>query len=65
MTLFTLDNVSFDVPDRRLVDSLSLSVETGITALVGRNGSGKSTLLKMLAAQTLPLIHISEPTRPY
>jgi len=54
MTLFTLDNVSFDVPNRRLVDSLSLSVETGITALVGRNGSGKSTLLKMLANQTRP-----------
>jgi iron complex transport system ATP-binding protein len=54
MTLFSLNNVCFDVPSRRLVDSLTLSVETGITALVGRNGSGKSTLLKMLAAQTRP-----------
>ncbi|WP_083101038.1 ABC transporter ATP-binding protein [Pseudophaeobacter leonis] len=54
MTLFSLNNVCFDVPNRRLVDRLTLSVETGITALVGRNGSGKSTLLKMLAAQTRP-----------
>jgi iron-chelate-transporting ATPase len=52
MTLFTLENVCFDVPKRRLVDHLSLAIKPGITALVGRNGSGKSTLLKMLAAQT-------------
>jgi len=54
MTLFTLENVCFDVPKRRLVDRLSLAIKPGITALVGRNGSGKSTLLKMLAAQTRP-----------
>ena len=54
MTLFTLENVCFDVPKRRLVDHLSLAIKPGITALVGRNGSGKSTLLKMLAAQTRP-----------
>ncbi|MFG6559696.1 ABC transporter ATP-binding protein [Sulfitobacter sp. 1A15299] len=54
MSLFTLDHITFDVPGRRLVDDLSLRIETGITALVGRNGSGKSTLLKMLAAQTRP-----------
>lgn len=54
MTLFTLENICFDVPGRRLVGELSLSVATGITALVGRNGSGKSTLLKMLASQISP-----------
>ncbi|SEK28077.1 ABC transporter ATP-binding protein [Pacificibacter marinus] len=56
MTLFTLENICFDVPGRRLIDGLSLSVGTGITALVGRNGSAKSTLLKMLAAQTHPSV---------
>jgi iron-chelate-transporting ATPase len=54
-TLFTLTDVSLDVPGRRLIDSLSLDIAAGaVTALVGRNGSSKSTLLKLLAAQTRP-----------
>ena len=52
MTLFTLENVCFDVPKRRLVDHLSLAIKPGITALVGRNGSGKSTLLRIAAGLT-------------
>lgn len=46
---FTLDNASFQVPGRTLLQPLSLTFPPGkVTALIGHNGSGKSTLLKML-----------------
>lgn len=55
MTLFPLSDVSYDVPGRRLIDTLSLEITEGaVTALVGRNGSGKSTLLKLIAGQNRP-----------
>lgn len=46
---FTLKNTSFEVPDRTLLQPLSLTFPPGkVTGLIGHNGSGKSTLLKML-----------------
>lgn len=49
------DTVSVGYPDRSVIDTLSLAVETGkITVLVGPNGSGKSTLLKAMA-RLLPM----------
>ncbi len=55
LSLFSLTDVSFDVPGRRLIDHLSLEIAEGaVTALVGRNGSGKSTLLKLIAGQNRP-----------
>lgn len=46
---FALDNASFQVPGRTLLQPLSLTFPPGkVTALIGHNGSGKSTLLKML-----------------
>ena len=48
-TTFQLENASFRVPGRTLLQPLSLSFTPGkVTALIGHNGSGKSTLLKML-----------------
>lgn len=48
-TTFTLDNVSFTVPGRTLLQPLSLAFPAGkVCGLIGHNGSGKSTLLKML-----------------
>ncbi|ATZ10710.1 Fe3+-hydroxamate ABC transporter ATP-binding protein FhuC [Erwinia amylovora] len=48
-TTFTLDNVSFSVPGRTLLQPLSLSFPAGkVCGLIGHNGSGKSTLLKIL-----------------
>ena len=55
MSLFTLSNVTFDVPGRRLIDGLSLTLQEGVvTALVGRNGSSKSTLLRLISGQSRP-----------
>ena len=48
-TTFALENASFHVPGRTLLQPLSLTFTPGkVTALIGHNGSGKSTLLKML-----------------
>lgn len=52
MTLFQIDNLSYDVPGRRLLDNLSLTLPKGrMIGLIGHNGSGKSTLLKLLSRQ--------------
>ncbi|AGK50266.1 putative siderophore transport system ATP-binding protein YusV [Burkholderia thailandensis MSMB121] len=48
-------NLSLGYGPRRIVDSLSLSIESGrITVLLGPNGSGKSTLLRALAGLLAP-----------
>lgn len=48
-TTFSLEGVSFCVPNRTLLAPLSLTFAPGkVTGLIGHNGSGKSTLLKML-----------------
>jgi iron complex transport system ATP-binding protein len=44
------DKVSVGYPERRVIETMSLAMQTGkIMALVGPNGSGKSTLLKAMA----------------
>lgn len=55
MTVFSLSDVTYDVPGRRLVDGLSLDISAGkVTALLGRNGSGKSTLMRLISGQLRP-----------
>ena len=55
MTLFSLNEVTLDVPGRRLIDGLTLDIAEGaVTALIGRNGSSKSTMLKLIAGQLRP-----------
>lgn len=50
--LFALEDVSFSVPGRMLLQPLSLTLPARrIVGLIGHNGSGKSTLLKILARQ--------------
>jgi ferric hydroxamate transport system ATP-binding protein len=52
---FTLDNASFAVPGRILLQPLSLSFPQGkVCGLIGHNGSGKSTLLKILGRHHQP-----------
>lgn len=52
MTLFSLTDLTVDVPGRRLLQGVTLDIPQGkLVALIGHNGSGKSTLLKTLARQ--------------
>ncbi len=54
---FALDNASFAVPGRVLLQPLSLSFPGGnVCGLIGHNGSGKSTLLKLLGRHHAPAV---------
>lgn len=53
--MFQLDNISISVPERTLLQDLSLQLFSNkVYGLIGHNGSGKSTLLKLLARQVKP-----------
>ncbi|GAB6849871.1 ATP-binding cassette domain-containing protein [Paraburkholderia kururiensis] len=53
--MYVLDNVSFAVGPRVLLQPLTLTLPAGrVCGLIGHNGSGKSTLLKLLARQQTP-----------
>lgn len=55
MSLFSIRDLTVDVPGRRLLHGLGLDLPPGqVIALIGHNGSGKSTLLKVLARQIAP-----------
>jgi iron-chelate-transporting ATPase len=50
--LFELDGVSFTIPERTLLEPLTITVPAQrVVGLIGHNGSGKSTLIKLLARQ--------------
>ncbi|MFM0636289.1 ATP-binding cassette domain-containing protein [Paraburkholderia metrosideri] len=52
---FSLQNVSFALGNRTLLQPLSLSLpKHRVCGLIGHNGSGKSTLIKLLARQQRP-----------
>lgn len=46
--LFELSEVSLTRGDRRVLDSVSVAIPVGATAIVGPSGAGKSTLLRLL-----------------
>lgn len=51
-SLFQLNEVSFAVPGRTLLEPLTLSLPgQHVIGLIGHNGSGKSTLIKLLGRQ--------------
>ncbi len=53
--MFELDSVSFALPEKVLLQPISLQFGTGkIYGIIGPNGSGKSTLIKLLARQQFP-----------
>lgn len=50
-----LDNVRFDVGDKRLIDGVSLTLTPGpVTVIMGPNGAGKSLLLRLIAGLIAP-----------
>jgi len=51
----TIEDVSYTVDGRSLVESISLEIPTGTTtAVIGPNGAGKSTLLHLIAGDIAP-----------
>ncbi len=47
--LFELHNISYNLPDRKLIDNFSYRIlQRDKIAIVGPNGAGKSTLLKLI-----------------
>lgn len=54
--MIEVQDLTFDYPGIRALDSISFSLPGGsITALVGPNGAGKTTLLRCLAALDTPI----------
>lgn len=50
MPILELKHVTFEVPEQKIIDDLSLQVkEHDFISVVGPSGSGKSTLLKLMA----------------
>lgn len=55
MSAINLKNVTYDVPDKRILNDVSLSIEHGqIVSIMGESGSGKTTLLKMMTGLIKP-----------
>lgn len=55
MLLLTADALSYNLPGRTLLESVSLGLDKGEkVGLIGRNGCGKSTLLRLLAGELVP-----------
>ncbi|AEX52673.1 ATP-binding component of an ABC superfamily hemin transporter [Rahnella aquatilis CIP 78.65 = ATCC 33071] len=49
------ENLTYSVNGRRLIDDVSLSLQSGeMVALIGPNGTGKSTLMRMLTGYLMP-----------
>ncbi len=48
-TLWELNNVSLGHPAARRLDEVSLTVQDGVTAVIGPSGAGKTSLLNLLA----------------
>lgn len=50
--MLSVQNISYHVAGRRILDSLNLSLPTGAhAALIGRNGAGKSTLFRIILGE--------------
>lgn len=57
-TVLELNDATVMKGERRILDSLSLTIRRGEhTAILGPNGSGKSSLIKLLTHQHYPLVH--------
>ena len=50
-----LKNINFKPSKKVVINNINLSINKGITTLLGQNGSGKTTLMKLMC-------NITEPT---
>lgn len=52
---FALENISFHIGQRQILDNISLTIQGGeVVSVIGKNGAGKSTLLKILSGEYKP-----------
>lgn len=55
MSAITVRNLVYEVPEKRILDNINLTVESGqIMSIMGQSGSGKTTLLKLLTGLLRP-----------
>ena len=52
--MLTLENISYVVDGKRILDGVNLSIDERFVAITGPNGSGKSTLAKIIAGIETP-----------
>lgn len=53
--MITLENIEYEVSNRRVLDGFALSVEAGkIVGVMGQSGSGKTTLLRLIVGLVRP-----------
>ena len=52
--MITINDISYTISDRQLLDHVSFTLSRGVIGLVGDNGAGKTTLLCILADQLSP-----------
>jgi phospholipid/cholesterol/gamma-HCH transport system ATP-binding protein len=55
MSIVSVRNLVYEIPGKRIVDDVSLDIETGeIVSIMGPSGSGKTTLLKLMTGLLKP-----------
>ncbi len=46
--MIQIENLNYKIGEKKILDSICLKIDKGITAIIGPNGSGKTTLLKAI-----------------
>ncbi len=51
-TNIELDNISYKIKDKKILNNISFKLSHGLHILIGSNGAGKTTLIKLLSTLT-------------
>lgn len=55
MSTITLRNLTYDVPQKRILNQINLEIRSGeLVSIMGQSGSGKTTLLKLMTGLLKP-----------